>query len=85
MDWCSASSNADAIPDCCDEGENHGTDPEFTGGITYHSWPGSASRSPRKSWRMWLKRSGLPYLTCCHHKLDPNKWQEMDGLMDRYN
>ncbi len=61
-------------------------DPEHARGITYLIWPGNASGSPQRSWKMllWGGTSEIPYLTCCHCNPAPNKMKKMDGLMDGF-
>ncbi len=61
-----------------------GVDPEHAGEIIYLIWPGNASGSPRRSWKMLLGRgaSGLPCLVCCHCDPAPDKQKKMDGWMD---
>jgi len=50
----------------------------------YLVWPGNASGSPRRNWRVWLgrRKSGGPCLAGCHHDPAPDKRMKMDGWMD---
>ena len=59
-------------------------DPEHAVGIIYLIWPGNASVSLRRSWRvlLWRGTSGIPYLACCPCDLGPDKQIQMDGWMD---
>jgi len=47
-------------------------------------WPGNASGSPRRNWRVWLGRRnpGGPCLAGCHLDPAPDKRMRMDGWMD---
>ena len=50
-------------------------DPEHAGGIIHLIWPGNASGSPRRSWRVLLGRatSGIPCLACFPRDPAPDK------------
>lgn len=64
-------------------GEDARADPEHYRGILYHIWPENALGSPR-SWSQELVKwvSGLLYLACYHHDMDPDKSQKMAGGTD---
>jgi len=50
----------------------------------YLVWPGNASGSPRRNWRVWLgrRKPGGPCLAGCHRDPAPDKRTKMDGCMD---
>jgi len=64
-----------------------GADPEPAGQIIYLIWPGNASGSPRRSWKVLLgrRKSGGPCFAFCHWDPAPDKWMKMDEWMDGYS
>jgi len=63
---------------------NWEADPEPARGIIYPVWPGNASGSPRRNWRVWLgrRKPGGPCLSGCHRDPALDKRTRMDGWMD---
>jgi len=61
--------------------ETPGQTQNLRGGIIYLIWPGNASGSPKRNWRVLLGRwkSGGPCLARCHHDQAPDKQKKVDG------
>ena len=66
---------------------DQGVDPQPAGGITYPSWPGDASGSPRRKWKTLLGRRGwsssLSLLPAPPGPDKPTKWMDVDSSRRR--